>query len=172
MIKKFQNKHGDIIIKPLYGNGGAGVFKLENDDPNLSSLIELFKEISLEPVIVQKYISAVVEGDKRIILVDGSPVGAINRVPQKGEIRSNMHVGGIAKKIKLNHRDIEICNAVGPLMKAKGQALVGLDVIGGLLTEINLTSPTGVQEVERFDNINIGKLIWEIIEEKLVIKGT
>ena len=158
MFKAFRKMHGDTIVKPLYGNGGAGIFKIGKDDPNLSSLIELFHNISREPIIMQKFLPDVKLGDKRVILVDGLPVGAINRVPIQGEIRSNMHVGGKALQVDLTSRDLEICKTVGPLMKEKGQILVGLDIIGDMLTEINLTSPTGIQELERFNNI-IDKVI-------------
>ena len=166
MLRSFREKHGDVVVKPLYGNGGAGIFKIEENDPNLNSLVELFNDISREPIIMQKYLSDVVFGDKRIILVNGTVAGAINRVPSQGEIRSNMHVGGVAVAVELTERDLEICNRVGPLMKEKGQVLVGLDIIGGMLTEINLTSPTGVQELERFDDINVAKSIWHSLELK------
>ena len=166
MLRSFREKHGDVVVKPLYGNGGAGIFKIEENDPNLNSLVELFNDISQEPIIMQKYLSDVVSGDKRVILVNGNVVGAINRVPRQGEIRSNMHVGGVAVAVELTERDLEICNRIGPLMKEKGQVLVGLDIIGGMLTEINLTSPTGVQELERFDNINVAKSIWHSLELK------
>jgi glutathione synthase len=166
MFKAFRKMHGDTIVKPLYGNGGAGIFKIGKDDPNLSSLIELFHNISREPIIMQKFLPDVKLGDKRVILVDGLPVGAINRVPIQGEIRSNMHVGGKALRVDLTSRDLEICNTVGPLMKEKGQILVGLDIIGDMLTEINLTSPTGIQELERFNNINVAKKVWECLEER------
>jgi glutathione synthase len=166
MFKAFRKMHGDTIVKPLYGNGGAGIFKIGKDDPNLSSLIELFHNISREPIIMQKFLPDVKLGDKRVILVDGLPVGAINRVPIQGEIRSNMHVGGKALRVDLTSRDLEICKTVGPLMKEKGQILVGLDIIGDMLTEINLTSPTGIQELERFNNINVAKKVWECLEER------
>jgi glutathione synthase len=166
MFKAFRKVHGDTIVKPLYGNGGAGIFKIGKDDPNLSSLIELFHNISREPIIMQKFLPDVKLGDKRVILVDGLPVGAINRVPIQGEIRSNMHVGGKALQVDLTSRDLEICKTVGPLMKEKGQILVGLDIIGDMLTEINLTSPTGIQELERFNNINVAKKVWECLEER------
>ena len=166
MFKAFREMYGDIIVKPLYGNGGAGIFKIEKDDPNLSSLIELFHNISREPIIMQKYLPDVKSGDKRVILVGGQPVGAINRVPIDGEIRSNMHVGGKAMQVGLTSRDLEICDRVGPLMTEKDQFLVGLDIIGDMLTEINLTSPTGIQELERFNNINVAKKIWECLENK------
>ncbi|WP_170333434.1 glutathione synthase [Ruegeria arenilitoris] len=166
-IKAFKEKHGDVILKPLYGNGGAGVFRLDANDRNLTSLHELFTGFSREPLIVQKFLPDVSNGDKRVILVDGEPVGAINRVPAKGETRSNMHVGGRPEKIGLSERDLEICAAIGPLLKEKGQVFVGIDVIGDYLTEINVTSPTGIQELERFDGKNIAEKIWQAIEAKL-----
>lgn len=163
-IKAFKQKHKDVILKPLYGNGGAGVFRLDAQDRNLTSLHELFSGFSREPLIVQKFLPDVSNGDKRVILVDGAPVGAINRVPAEGETRSNMHVGGRPEKIGLSERDLEICAAIGPLLKEKGQIFVGIDVIGDYLTEINVTSPTGIQELERFDGVNIAGKIWEAIE--------
>ena len=166
-IKEFKREFKDIIVKPLYGNGGAGVFRLKEDDKNLTSLHELFFNMSSEPLIAQAFLPDVKNGDKRIILVDGSPVGAINRVPKAGEIRSNMHVGGKAEPAKLSQRDREICRAIGPTLKSKGQVFVGIDIIGDYLTEINVTSPTGIQELERFDNVNIAEMIWQAIEEKL-----
>ncbi|UWR63713.1 glutathione synthase [Phaeobacter inhibens] len=166
-IKAFKEKHGDIILKPLYGNGGAGVFRLDANDRNLTSLHELFTGFSREPLIVQKFLPDVSNGDKRVILVDGEPVGAINRVPAAGETRSNMHVGGRPEKISLSGRDREICAAIGPLLREKGQVFVGIDVIGEYLTEINVTSPTGIQELERFDGVNIAEKIWQAIEAKL-----
>ncbi|MFC3061298.1 glutathione synthase [Paenirhodobacter populi] len=165
-IKAFKARHGDVILKPLYGNGGAGVFRLDPNDRNLSSLHELFTGINREPLIVQKYVPAVVKGDKRIILVDGEPVGAINRVPAEGETRSNMHVGGRPEKIGLTAREREICARIGPVLREKGQIFVGIDVIGDWLTEINVTSPTGIQELERFDGINVAAMIWDVIEAK------
>ena len=166
-IKEFKREFKDIIVKPLYGNGGAGVFRLKEDDRNLTSLHEFFSNLSSEPLIAQAFLPDVKNGDKRIILVDGSPVGAINRVPKAGEIRSNMHVGGKAEPAKLSQRDREICRAIGPTLKSKGQVFVGIDIIGDYLTEINVTSPTGIQELERFDNLNIAEMIWQAIEEKL-----
>jgi len=165
-IRAFKDRHGDVILKPLYGNGGAGVFHLSESDRNLSSLHELFTGFSREPLIVQKYLPEIKNGDKRVILVDGEAVGAINRIPAKGETRSNMHVGGRPEKIALNERDHEICAAIGPLLRDKGQVFVGIDVIGDYLTEINVTSPTGIQELERFDGINVAAMIWEAIEAK------
>jgi len=166
-IKAFKDKHQDIILKPLYGNGGAGVFRLDANDRNLTSLYELFTGFSREPLIVQKFLPDVKNGDKRVILVDGEPVGAINRVPAEGETRSNMHVGGRPEKIGLTERDLEICAAIGPLLKEKGQIFVGIDVIGDYLTEINVTSPTGIQELERFNGENIAEKIWQAIEAKV-----
>ncbi len=165
-IRAFKHRHGDIILKPLYGNGGAGVFRLDAGDRNLASLHEMFSGFSREPLIVQKFLPAVSKGDKRVILVDGEPVGAINRVPAEGETRSNLHVGGRAEKIALTARDREICAAIGPLLRERGQVFVGIDVIGDWLTEINLTSPTGIQELERFDGINVAARIWEAIEAR------
>ncbi|PWG17665.1 glutathione synthase [Salibaculum griseiflavum] len=165
-LKDFRARHGDIILKPLYGNGGAGVFRLPESDRNLVSLHELFAGINREPLIVQKFLPAVSKGDKRVILVDGEAVGAINRVPAEGETRSNMHVGGRPEKVEMTDRDREICARIGPLLREKGQIFVGIDVIGDWLTEINVTSPTGIQELERFDGINVAGLIWDAIEAK------
>ncbi len=165
-LRAFKEEHGDIILKPLYGNGGAGVFRLGPEDRNLASLHELFASINREPLIAQKFLPAVAQGDKRIILVDGVPVGAINRVPAAGETRSNMHVGGRAVKAGLTDRDREICARIGPLLREKGQIFVGIDVIGDWLTEINVTSPTGIQELERFDGSNVARMIWEAIEAR------
>ena len=166
-IKRFKNEFKDIIIKPLYGNGGAGIFRLREDDKNLTSLHELFSNMSSEPLIAQAFLPDVKKGDKRIILVDGEPVGAINRVPKAGETRSNMHVGGKAESAKLSQRDREICRSIGPILKNRGQVFVGIDVIGDYLTEINVTSPTGIQELERFDKVNIAELIWHAVEKKV-----
>jgi len=165
-LKAFKARHGDIILKPLYGNGGAGVFRLDPNDRNFNALWELFAGINREPLIAQKFLPAVAKGDKRVILVDGEPVGAINRVPSEGETRSNMHAGGRPERIALSDRDREICAAIGPLLREKGQIFVGIDVIGDWLTEINVTSPTGLQELERFDGINATAKIWEAIERR------
>ncbi len=167
LIRAFKAEHGDIILKPLYGNGGAGVFRLDPSDRNLASLHELFTSLSNEPLIVQKFLPDVANGDKRIILVDGEPAGAINRVPAAGETRSNMHVGGRPEKIGLTDRDLEICARIGPLLRERGQIFVGIDVIGDYLTEINVTSPTGIQELERFDGVNVAERIWQAIEARL-----
>lgn len=166
-LKAFKARHGDIILKPLYGNGGAGVFRLDPNDRNFAALYELFEGMNREPLIAQKFLPAVSAGDKRIILVDGEPVGAINRVPPEGETRSNMHVGGTPMKVDLTPRDREICAAIGPLLREKGQIFVGIDVIGDWLTEINVTSPTGLMELERFDVTNVTAKIWEAIERRV-----
>ncbi len=165
-LRAFREEHGDMIVKPLYGNGGAGIFRLTPADGNLAALWELFAGINREPLIAQKFLPAVEKGDKRVILVDGEPVGAINRVPQKGETRSNMHVGGRPEKIAMDDRDYEICARIGPLLKERGLIFTGIDVIGGMLTEINVTSPTGIQELERFDGTNAAGLIWDAIERR------
>lgn len=166
-IKGFRAEQRDIIIKPLYGNGGAGVFRLKPDDGNLNSLLEMFFTISREPVIAQAFLPAVERGDKRVLLVDGDAVGAINRVPLKGETRSNMHVGGRAEESGLDEDDLRICAAIGPMLKERGLVLVGIDVIGGLLTEINVTSPTGVQELKRFSGIDTCARFWDAVSQKL-----
>ena len=161
-VKSFRTENKDIIVKPLYGNGGAGVFHIKPDDENLNSLLEMFTSMWREPIIVQRYVPEVRQGDKRIILVDGKPVGAVNRVPASGEARSNMHVGGRPEKSTLSKREQEICAAIGPALKERGLIFVGIDVIGDYLTEINVTSPTGIQEINRFDG---GSL--DAIESKL-----
>ncbi|MBY0329659.1 MAG: glutathione synthase [Acetobacteraceae bacterium] len=165
-IMRFRETHGDIIIKPLFGNGGAGVFHLRPDDPNLNALVEMFTERSREPLVVQKYVPEVRQGDKRIILVEGVALGAINRVPAAGEARSNMHVGGRPEKTTLTERERAICAAIGPELKRRGMIFVGIDVIGGYLTEINVTSPTGLQEVARFDGVHLERAIWDAIEAR------
>lgn len=169
-IRAFREVHKDIIVKPLFGNGGAGVFHLKPGDENLNSLLEIFGEMFREPVIAQRYQPEVRDGDKRIILVEGKPVGAINRVPAAGEARSNMHVGGRAMKCDLTVRDQEICDIIGPSLRDQGQIFVGIDVIGDYLTEINVTSPTGIQELNRFDDVCIEAVIWDAIEARLVGK--
>ncbi len=163
-IRKFREKHQDIIVKPLFGNGGAGVFHIKPGDSNLNSLIEMFTERSREPLMVQKYLPAVRQGDKRVILIDGVALGGINRVPAEGEARSNMHVGGTPTKTVLTPRELEICEKIGPELKARGMIFVGIDVIGGFLTEINVTSPTGLQELARFDGVHLERNIWDAIE--------
>ena len=163
-IVEFRNEYKDLVLKPLFGNGGAGVFHIKPDDENLNSLLEMFTQLYREPVMVQQYLPAVRAGDKRIILVDGKPAGAVNRVPKAGEARSNLHVGGQAMKVDLTTRDREICEAIGPTLQARGLIFVGIDVIGNYLTEINVTSPTGIQEIDRFDDVCIETQIWDAIE--------
>ncbi len=165
-IKAFRDELGDIIIKPLYSNGGAGVFHLKKDDRNLASLLEMFSQMFREPFIAQEYLASVRAGDKRIILIDGKPVGAINRVPSEHDSRSNMHVGGRAEHSDLTDREMEICERIGPSLRERGFLLVGIDVIGDFLTEINVTSPTGIREVARFGGADIAALLWDAIEEK------
>ena len=166
-VDAFRAKHKNIILKPLFGNGGAGVFLVKEGDGNYASLIEMFTESSREPFIAQAFLKDVSKGDKRIIIIDGVAVGAINRVPQKGETRSNMHVGGQAVPTELTETDMVICEAIGPMLKERGQILVGIDVIGTKMTEINITSPTGVQELKRFSGIDAASLAWDAIERKL-----
>jgi len=165
-LAAFRRAHGDIILKPLYGNGGAGVFRLGEGDQNFSSLLELFTQTFREPFIAQKYLPDVRKGDKRIILVDGKAAGAINRVPAVNENRSNMHVGGKAEPTHMTKREHEICEALGPDLKQRGLIFVGIDVIGDYLTEINVTSPTGIREVQRFGGEDIAALIWDAIEAR------
>jgi glutathione synthase len=163
-IRDFRARYGDVVVKPLNGRGGSGVMRLLKDDPNLDAMLELFAEIGREPVIVQQFLPSVVKGDKRIILVDGEPAGAINRVPQKGQIRSNMAVGGQPEPVELSARDREICAAIGPELKARGLLFVGIDVIGEHLTEINVTSPTGAVALKRFTGVDATELMWDRIE--------
>ena len=161
VIQEFREKYGDIILKPLYGNGGAGVFKINYNDKNFVALFELFQMNSTEPLIAQEFLPEVINGDKRIILLDGEILGAINRIPQKGEIRSNMHVGGKAVATELSIDEIKICEQIGSTLKEHRQIFVGIDVIGGKLTEINVTSPTGLQELEKFENKNLASKVWD-----------
>ena len=165
-VAAFRKAHGDIIIKPLYGNGGAGIFHLREDDRNLSALLEMFDQMFREPFIVQRYLKDVRKGDKRIILIEGEPVGAINRVPAEHDSRSNMHVGGRAEATELTTREREICAAIGPSLRERGFVLVGIDVIGDYMTEINVTSPTGVREVKRFGGADIAALFWDAVEAR------
>src|ERR1700761_432322 len=163
-IYDFRARHGDMVLKPLYGGGGSGVARLKADDPNLDALLELHAMISREPVIAQKFIPAVSKGDKRILLVDGEAVGAINRVPAEGQVRSNLRVGGRAEQVELTARDRELCAIIGPQLKARGLLFVGIDVIGDYLTEINVTSPTGAQQLKRFSGIDASAVMWDRIE--------
>jgi glutathione synthase len=165
-IKEFRARHDDIIVKPLFGNGGIGVFRLKPEDENLGSLLDMFFAASREPLMIQRYEPAVRAGDKRIILIDGEPLGAVNRVPALGDSRSNMHAGGRPEKASLTAREAEICAAIAPTLKAEGLLFTGIDVIGNYLTEINVTSPTGLQQIGRFDNVNLAAEIWKKIEAK------
>ena len=166
-IRAFRKEHGDIIIKPLYGNGGAGVFRISEGDQNLAALLEIFATAFCEPHVVQRYLPEVRKGDKRIILIDGAFSGAINRVPAEGEARSNMHAGGRPESAELTKRERDICAAIGPELKRRGFVLVGIDVIGDFLTEINVTSPTGIREVKRFGGADIASLFWDAVEGKV-----
>jgi len=166
-IRAFRTEHRDIIVKPLFGNGGAGVFRIRQDDENLSSLLEMHFARSREPLMIQRYEPAVRRGDKRIILVDGMALGAVNRVPADGEARSNMHVGGRPEQSALTAREHEICDRIGPYLRNHGLIFVGIDVIGDYLTEINVTSPTGLQEIHRLDGVDLSIAIWNSIEAKI-----
>ena len=166
-VRAFQAEHGEIVVKPLYGNAGTAVFKVGRDGANLGSLVELFGHVWVEPFMVQAFLPAVAEGDKRIVLVDGKVTGAINRIPGKGEIRSNLAAGGTAHPTELSGREREICDALGPELARRGLLFVGIDVIGGYLTEINVTSPTGIVAIDRFNGTDTPALIWDAIEAKL-----
>ncbi len=165
-IHAFRREHGDIIVKPLYGNGGVGVFHVTPEDENLNALLEMFAETYREPIIAQLYLPEIRAGDKRIILVDGAPVGGVMRRPADGEARANFHAGGSADKTELTAREHEICDAIGPALREQGLIFVGIDVIGDYLTEINVTSPTGIQEINRLDGIRIEAMIWDSIEAR------
>ena len=166
-ILAFRRDYDDVIVKPLFGNGGAGVFHITPEDENLNSLLELFTEFYREPIIVQQYMPAVREGDKRIILIDGKPAGGVLRVPPPGEARANMHVGAEPVKTELTSRERDICDMIGPILAEKGLLFVGIDVIGGYVTEINVTSPTGIQEINRFDGVSLESQVWDAIEARL-----
>ncbi|WP_332772166.1 glutathione synthase [Phenylobacterium sp.] len=163
-IYDFRARHGDIVLKPLYGLGGSGVARLLADDPNLDAMLDLHRAIGREPVIAQKFLPAVSKGDKRILLVDGEAVGGINRVPKAGQIRSNLAVGGVAEAVELSARDLELCAIIGPELKRRGLMFVGIDVIGDYMTEINVTSPTGAQALKRFSGIDATEIMWRRIE--------
>lgn len=165
-IRAFRREHGDIIVKPLYGNGGAGVFRIRPDDENLVALLEVYERMYREPIMIQRYLPEIRQGDKRIILVEGEPVGAVSRVPSEGEARANLHVGGRAQKTVLTEREREICARIGPDLRATGQIFVGIDVIGDYLTEINVTSPTGIHEINRLDGVKIEAVLWDAIEAR------
>eukprot|EP01038_Epipyxis_sp_PR26KG_P009351 gene9351-12599_t len=166
-IKAFQVEHQDIVVKPLFGNAGAAVFRIKPEDGNLGALLDLFFTTSRDPIMVQAFVPGVFEGDKRIILVDGEPVGAINRVPKGNDIRSNLAVGGTAHPVDLSEADLAICRAIGPTLKERGLLFVGIDVIAGRLTEINVTSPTGALALKAFSGVNAVSLMWDAIERKL-----
>jgi glutathione synthase len=166
-VRTFRAEHKDIVIKPLYGNGGSAVFRIGPGDTNLNALIELFQTVFREPFMVQEYRPEVRAGDKRIILVDGEAVGAVNRVPSPDETRSNMHVGGRARPTALTARDQEICARLGPELKRRGLLFTGIDVIGPYLTEINVTSPTGIRQIQAFAGTDVAALIWDAIEAKV-----
>jgi glutathione synthase len=165
-ILAFRREHRDIILKPLFGNGGAGVFHLTPEDENINAFLEMFTALYREPIIVQRYVPEVRKGDKRIILVDGEPAGAVSRVPAKGDARANFHAGGRAEKSVLTDREREICAMIGPALYDRGLVFVGIDVLGDYLTEINVTSPTGIQEINRLDGIQIETMIWDAIERR------
>ena len=168
-VRDFHEEYGDIVIKPLHGKAGEGVFRVRDDGANLAALVEMFQSLGPEPFIIQAFLPAVTEGDKRIILVDGEPIGAINRLPGKGEIRSNLAAGGRAEKVGLTVREQEICDALAPTLKENGLLFVGIDVIGGMLTEINVTSPTGIVALDKFDGIDSASEIWDAVESRLAL---
>lgn len=165
-LVEFHKRHGDVVLKPLHGAAGSGVVRLRADDPNLEALIEIHAAASRDPLVIQKFIPAVSAGDKRIILVDGEPVGAINRIPAKDQVRSNLRVGGTAAPVELTSRDLEICATIGSYLKERGLIFVGLDVIGDYMTEINVTSPTGAQQLLNFAGIDATDIMWQVIERK------
>jgi glutathione synthase len=165
-LADFHRRHGDVVLKPLHGAGGSGVVRLKADDPNLDALIEIHAVGSRDPLVIQKFIPAVSKGDKRIILIDGEPVGAINRIPAEGQVRSNLHVGGTSAPVELTARESEICAAIGPTLRARGLIFVGIDVIGDYLTEINVTSPTGAQQLKAFNGLDASALMWDVIEAR------
>ena len=168
VIENFRNEYNDIIVKPLYGNGGQGIFHVLPNDENFNSILEMFFNQNKEPLMIQEYLKDVRDGDKRIILLNGEPVGAINRIPQKGESRSNMHVGGKPEKTQLTKRDKFICNEISDSLKKKGLYFVGIDIIGDYITEINVTSPTGIREIRALESVVIEEMFWDFIEKKII----
>jgi len=166
LIEEFRREHGEVVIKPLHGHGGASVFKISEKDPNFGSLFDLFSEMLKEPWVVQKFLPQVSLGDKRIILIDGIAAGAVNRVPAENDIRSNMVRGGAANATQFTPREQEICAALGPELKKNGLTLVGIDVIDGHLTEINVTSPTGIRAIKRLGGPDLAVLFWDVVEGK------
>ena len=169
-LRAFHARHGEIVVKPLHGNGGAAVFRIGQDGTNLAALAELFGEVWREPYMAQAFLPAVAEGDKRIVLVDGEVAGAINRLPGKGEIRSNLAAGGTAHPTQLSDREREICDVLGPELKRRGLLFVGIDVIGGMLTEINVTSPTGIVAIDRYNGTDTPGMIWDAIEARVAAR--
>ncbi len=165
-LADFHRRHGEVVLKPLHGAAGSGVVRLKADDPNLDALVEIHAVGSRDPLVIQKFLPAVSAGDKRIILIEGEPVGAINRVPAKDQVRSNLRVGGTAAPVELTARDHEICAAIGPTLRERGLIFVGIDVIGDWLTEINVTSPTGAQQLKRFTGVDAAALMWDAIERR------
>ncbi|SON53625.1 Glutathione synthetase [Hartmannibacter diazotrophicus] len=170
-VKDFRKQHGDIVIKPLYGHGGQSVFRVRPEDENFGSLMDLFTSLSREPFVVQRYLPAVRAGDKRIILVEGEFAGAVNRVPAADDLRSNMVRGGAAQTTELTDREAEICATIGPELKRLGLLFVGIDVIGGFLTEINVTCPTGIRAIRKLGGPDIAARIWDAIEAKVAAKA-
>jgi glutathione synthase len=166
-IEEFRREHGDVVMKPLYGHGGASVFKIGREDPNFGSLYDLFAATFREPWVIQRFLPKVTEGDKRIILIDGEAAGAVNRVPAPNDIRSNMVRGGAAKPTDLSAREREICETIGPDLKRMGLILVGIDVIDGNLTEINVTAPTGLRAIRRLGGPDLTGTVWDVIEAKV-----
>ena len=169
-ILEFRAEHKDIVVKPLFGNGGAGVFHIRPEDENLNALLEMYTELYREPIIAQRYLPEIREGDRRIILIEGEAAGAVTRMPAQGEVRANFHAGGRAVKASLSARDREICETIGPTLRGRGLIFVGIDVIGDYLTEINVTSPTGIQEINRFDGVCLEAQIWDAIERRLAAR--
>lgn len=165
-IEAFRDEHGEIVMKPLYGHGGATVFKTSRTDPNFGSLFDLFSNLFREPWVVQGFIKEVSEGDKRIILIDGKAAGAVNRVPAVGDLRANMVRGGAARPTDLSKKELEICEAIGPELSRRGLLLVGIDVIHGKLTEINVTAPTGVRAIKKLGGPDLAAQLWDVIEAK------
>ena len=165
-IKAFRAEHGDIVMKPLYGHGGGAVFRLTRDDLNFGSLYDMFSTTFREAWVIQKFLPEVRDGDKRIILVDGEYAGAVNRVPAADDLRSNMVRGGSPKETELSAREREICRSIGPALRERGLLFVGIDVIGGWLTEINVTSPTGIRAIKNLGGPDVAALIWDRIEKK------
>ena len=165
-VNNFQRKYGKSVIKPLYGNGGESIFLLDKSDTNYNQIIERFTDQLNEPFIIQKFLPEIKKGDKRIIIIDGKPIAALRRIPQNHEIRSNIHVGGNCEAIKMSKNDLKICSAIEDFLKDEGLFFVGIDIIGKYLTEINVTSPTCIQEIKRLHKVDITKIIWDQLTKK------